>query len=181
MLQLRQATLQHHQEVEAFMPVMQPHLRLETYQHLLGQLYTVVAPLEGQLLALPLPEQFEVGARQKAGLLRRDLSVLGVTSLPLGLSLPPLSLPQALGALYVLEGATLGGQMIERHLHACLGLTAARGSAYFTAYGPATGQMWRRFGAAMACSVLPEDEPAVIAGAQTTFAAFRSALAPCPV
>lgn len=180
MSRLKQATVQQHHEVEASMPVMQPHLRLETYRQLLGQLYTVIEPLEAQLSALPIPDQFDLAARRKADLLRRDLGALGVTSLPAPLPLHLANVPEACGAMYVLEGATLGGQVIARHLQACLGLTAGDGSAYFTGYGPATGQMWRRFGTAVDCTVSPEEEPLVIAGAQATFAAFQTALGTCP-
>jgi heme oxygenase len=180
MSQLKQATLQQHLEVEASMPVMQPHLHLETYRRLLGQLYTVIGPLEGQLLALPIPDPFEVAARQKAVLLRRDLDTLGVLPDTAPLSPRLANVSEALGAMYVLEGATLGGQVIARHLQTRLALTAGSGSAYFTGYGSETGQMWRRFGAAMTCTVLPEDAPAVIAGAQATFTAFQTALTAGP-
>ena len=44
---------------------------------------------------------------------------------------------------YVLEGATLGGQVIGRHA-AAHGLDAA-GLSFFRSYGADVGPMWRRF------------------------------------
>ena len=50
----------------------------------------------------------------------------------------------------MVEGATLGGQLLRRHLAPRLALTPERGLAYFAAYGDAVGPMWRAFGAAVA-------------------------------
>ena len=53
----------------------------------------------------------------------------------------------ALGALYVLEGATLGGRVIHRYVAGPLGLTPERGGAYTraTARPPApAGRSWAR-------------------------------------
>ena len=51
----------------------------------------------------------------------------------------------AFGVLYVLEGATLGGQIIARRLQAALGVTASTGGRFFQSYGPDVGPNWRRF------------------------------------
>jgi heme oxygenase len=45
----------------------------------------------------------------------------------------------------VLEGATLGGQIITRHLQTHLGLTPESGTAFFHGYGPETGPRWKSF------------------------------------
>jgi heme oxygenase len=52
-----------------------------------------------------------------------------------------------MGTLYVLEGATLGGQIIQRQLHCSLGLDAGSGAAFFVGYGARTRQMWMQFSA----------------------------------
>jgi heme oxygenase (biliverdin-IX-beta and delta-forming) len=51
----------------------------------------------------------------------------------------------AWGLLYLLEGSSLGGQLIARHLAATLGLTAANGAAGMAPYGAETGTLWRSF------------------------------------
>jgi len=62
--------------------------------------------------------------RRNAHLLRADLAALGerpdgVEARPLCRALPPFdSEPQQLGCMYVLEGATLGGQVVLRHVAA---------------------------------------------------------------
>jgi len=51
----------------------------------------------------------------------------------------------ALGALYVIEGSALGGQVLTPRLAANLGLTPERGARYFHGFGNRTGAMWREF------------------------------------
>lgn len=56
-----------------------------------------------------------------------------------------LSLPSALGIIYVLEGATLGGQMMAKQLKISLGLNDREGLMFFNGYGFETAQMWSSF------------------------------------
>jgi heme oxygenase len=48
-----------------------------------------------------------------------------------------------LGALYVLEGSTLGGQVISRHLEKHFGWKDGRGYSFFLGHGAHTGERWR--------------------------------------
>lgn len=182
MSRLKQATLHQHQEVEALMPVLDPALSRSAYAQLLCQLLGVVRPLEAHLLTLPIPAALELDLRLKAPLLARDLEALAqdVTTLPVAAAPPLPGIPGALGALYVLEGATLGGQVIARHLRRTLRVTPERGGAYFSAYGSETGRMWRAFGEAMNREVVPGDEAHVITGARLAFQAFGDALRRVP-
>jgi heme oxygenase len=52
-----------------------------------------------------------------------------------------------IGTLYVIEGATLGGQVISRHLYRHLGFSANAGARFFNGYGDeaATQQQWTLF------------------------------------
>jgi heme oxygenase (biliverdin-IX-beta and delta-forming) len=57
---------------------------------------------------------------------------------------PPIaSEPEALGAMYVLEGATLGGRVIRREL-AARGVSLA-GLEFLDPYGEEAGERWRSF------------------------------------
>ncbi len=65
-----------------------------------------------------------------------DLSFLHETPLQLNptMNLPVInSLGRLVGALYVLDGSTLGGQLISRQLNQHLGLTLNTGARFFTA------------------------------------------------
>ena len=75
----------------------------------------------------------------------------------------------AAGALYVLEGSTLGGQIIVRHLQKTLA-PGFKGSAYFSAYQHKTGSMWKEF--LQQLTALPQsdfEEQQIISGAIKTF------------
>lgn len=149
---LKDGTQAHHARAEAAMPVMDADLPLARYVEVLQALHGLYVPLERRLgrhdwRALGL----EWEPRRKAPLLAHDLRQLGLTAaaidaLPLATALPALATPcEGLGALYVLEGATLGGQLVRRHVGRVLGVTAERGGAFFTAYGERVGPMWRTF------------------------------------
>ena len=47
--------------------------------------------------------------------------------------------------MYVLEGATLGGQIISRHLQTQLGINEKSGCAFFGSYGQEVGPLWKSF------------------------------------
>ena len=85
----------------------------------------------------------------------------------------------AFGAVYVTEGATLGGQIIARHVMPRLSLSASNGCRYFTGYGTTTGEHWRATGLALAryASLGGDDlSHRIVAGALDTFGLFESAL-----
>jgi len=94
----------------------------------------------------------DLQARRKLPLLERDFAALG-TSLPIrqsaGLGVAIADQDQALGMLYVMEGSTLGGQVIARSLSRSLGLTETHGAAYFHSYGSAVVPRWQETQAAL--------------------------------
>ena len=123
------------------------------YIALLQKLFGFYKPLEKRIAALPgwhnLPVDLE--RRRKVPLLARDLLWLEVTQsqlsqLPRCTNLPKVkSITEALGCLYVIEGATLDGQIISRHLEKNLALDEGRGCAFFCSYGDEVGLMWKSF------------------------------------
>lgn len=90
-----------------------------------------------------LPE-LELGRRQRTPLLVSALAELGAT-LPQRVPDQPAlgSAAEALGLLYVTEGATLGGRTILRSL-AAQGVSL-RGLLFLDPYGAETGAMWKKF------------------------------------
>ncbi|HWI55760.1 MAG TPA: biliverdin-producing heme oxygenase, partial [Bacillota bacterium] len=109
-----------------------------------------------------------------------DLSQV-LESLPHCRALPPVTqCAEALGTLYVIEGATLGGQFIARHLAARFGLTPANGAAFFHSYGLQVGPRWQQFRAFLvsASAELEQERATIIASAQRTFQALDDWLFP---
>jgi heme oxygenase len=115
--------------------------------------YGFYRPIETLLLSIRDLENLplELPSRLKLPLLRRDLISLGIDPeaierLPLCCKLPPLkSVSEALGCLYVLEGSTLGGKIITRHLKKILPVDENQGCRFFHSYGDNVGRMWTSF------------------------------------
>jgi heme oxygenase len=148
---LKAATAEHHARLERRVDIAARLRSRGAYRELLQRFYGFYLPLEERLAPFHafLP---------KTPLLARDIEALGgdVRTLPLAVKLPPTgSAAQALGVLYVLEGATLGGAVIARMAR---GLDVSR--EFFGAYDAAR---WRTFKA------LVDDHGADTAAAVATF------------
>ena len=138
--------------------------------HFLAKMYGFLVPYETALLqqAAEFSPAWEVAERLRAHLIPQDLALPeAAPGLPLCPAMPPLHTRlQLLGAMYVMEGSTLGGQVITRQL-AQAGIPLR---AYFTGYGARTGPRWKAF-----CQLLTEAAPAapdqdeVVASACLTF------------
>jgi len=85
--------------------------------------------------------------------------------------LPDLRTPARLfGCLYLIDGATLGGQVVTRHLQASLGVTPMSGGVFFSGYAEHKGSHWKAFGvhlSAFAQASGAEDD--IVPGANETF------------
>ena len=151
------------------------------YRGLLERFLTLYEPLEEDIgKAADWKEAgWDFETRRKTPWLRDDLRALGVDDTefpgwPRANRLPALAdFGAAVGALYVVEGSTLGGQMISRQFAEKLGVTPARGGKFFHGYGEDTGRKWREFGqwAEGQATRAPLADTAV-RGARETFAAF---------
>lgn len=174
-----------HAELEARLPLIDPGLSRPTYRDIVARFFGFYAPLEAGLLgpSSSLETGVDYVQRRKVSRLETDLAALGcaeVAELPRCAELPRLdSVQRVLGCLYVIEGATLGGQVITRHLEKNLGITPESGGAFFAGYGAETGPRWKEFCALLTAAaerVGGEDE--IVAGANETFATLGRWLFP---
>lgn len=187
---LRRETRPHHDRLEANPRLQRLHasdLSLGEYATLIRDQAAFYEPLETALAARPEwgTYGFDFQARLKTPLLERDLVYLSShIAVPTLVGAPdPPAVPDfsaAVGCLYVLEGATLGGQGIARDVHAALGLTPDTGLAFYTAYGDAHGRMWRAFRMVVEdwAAAGAVDPDAVVEGARSTFARLDAWMAP---
>jgi heme oxygenase len=172
---LKQTTWPHHQRLEKKMDLFDPGFSRTDYVRLLEAFWGYYRPIEPRLannieLRARLPD---ILRRAKLPWLAKDLAALGIAGgereqLPVCRELPPCDgFAEALGCLYVLEGSTLGGQVISRHFQHSLGLDADNGLAFFTGYGQGTRTMWQTFGECLTAA--GADETALIHSAGETF------------
>lgn len=190
---LRDETAHLHDALESALGLVDEDLTFEHYVAVLVGFDAVVAPVEARI-AQRLPSRLApfFAGRRKAHRLRDDLAWLQSnrpesiaaaaraelqrvdTPAALPESLPAIhTVAEALGAMYVLEGATLGGRFITRHLERHLGLSNGRGYSYFCAYGTEVGAMWQQFRATVVAEVLPAEHRLAIDAALQTFRAFE--------
>ena len=172
---LRRETEANHRAVENSLPLMHVELNTAQYVLCLRQMYGIVAAWE-ERAADTAPEwmQNTLAARQRKRLLELDLAWFGVAEQddrrP---TLPDMNgLPGLLGAMYVMEGSTLGGQLIARHLETTLHLSEGRGNAYFRGYGAQTGPMWKEFCEMLKMRIADDQTDVVVASAKAMFVTF---------
>jgi heme oxygenase len=127
---------------------------------------------------------FEAAAditNERSAWLQEDLATLAVDACALA-SVPRCSAPMTLdtparrlGALYVVEGSTLGGQHLARNLDTLLGPTAPAGRSFFLGRGRDTSAAWHGFQerlASLAAST-PCAAEEVVAAAVASFGIFE--------
>ncbi len=169
---LRTATRPAHDKLEGTLDLLDERLGLEAYRRVLERFYGFWRGWEPQVAVLFQDAAF-LGPRRRMHLLQADLATVGLSAHAVRM-LPTCPLPvlrnavEALGSLYVMEGSTLGGRVIERNVERCLGLDGRRGCTYFAGYGTGTGGMWRSFLARLD-QVPVTDAEQVADGAVATF------------
>ena len=157
---LKLQTSVEHDRVENSMRVMDRHLDLKTYVHVLQSLYGFVLGWEQWAArSTSTTVQTLLCGRQRSKLLGEDLRFFSSDPFSGTYAGPDLlvsSQSHVLGGLYVMEGSTLGGQYIARHVEGILALTPGSGDSFFRGYGDATSRMWREVKEAL--TDLPDTE-----------------------
>lgn len=171
-----------HEYIEVLVDVKGRCRDLERYRDLIALMGGWWFALEDELATFDWSVcGLDFEARRKGEKLRRDLRCLDVEAI----APPPEALPHlrcladAFGSLYVMEGSTLGGQVIRRELAEILGVDEHSGAAFYAGYGSQTGPMWKRFLDALErwCST-PERRDAAARAAYDTFASLGRCLRP---
>jgi heme oxygenase len=174
---LKQETEADHHNVEGAVPLMHPGLNTAEYVECLQRIYGIVAAWE-ERAAATAPEWLRPAlfARQRRPLLDQDLAWFGVTEKDSGRpTLPEMNtLPSLVGTMYVMEGSTLGGQFIARHVATALHLNEGRGNAYFRGHGSQTGQLWKEFTEMLKLRISDEQTVAVVVSAKAMFSTFAT-------
>lgn len=174
---LRTGTADIHQLIERRVPVFREDFNLEDYARLVESFFGFWAPVEEKLSKVPTLRDRDLAlqSRFKCSLLRDDLLILGrdPATVPQCEKLPRLdTFLQGLGCLYVLEGSTLGSQIISRRLAEKLQLGERSGASFFNAYGGLVGSRWMEFKRFVSASVTPEHADNVVEAARQTFMCF---------
>jgi heme oxygenase len=183
---LRTATAVEHEQVETRLGLMDPHLDADRLAVVLGLLHAFWRSAEDGLDAWAAASPADAAAlqwdrRRRAGVYAADLAALGAD--PADGDRPDLpGVPDtdaALGRMYVLEGSTLGGTFIDRHLATLPGLAGGPRLHAFSPYGADTGAMWAAFRRFTRAHVEDRgDAGRVVAAACSTFAVLADWCSP---
>jgi heme oxygenase len=172
---LRARTQTLHEQAERALNLEARLSSIEAYCGLLRTLWQLHAGYEAAFAGQSWSSSpIDFAARRRSDMLLTDLNVLGAADIPsVPFDTPVIGPFDAIGCLYVLEGSTLGGQIILRHAEERLGLTAANGAGFFHGYGARTGEMWRQL--VDAINLTPAnaaEEDIVEGGARRVFSQF---------
>jgi heme oxygenase len=178
LVRLREETAKAHAALEATFNLNQVLSGPEVARRVLERFYGFHAVWEAAM-ARTRAADF-AAERSRLSHLHADLERLGCTEADLA-SLArcepaadvPASRAGEIGSLYVLEGSTLGGQIISRALKDA-SWAPAEGLTYFDPYGPRTGEKWRSFMAWADSEAAEEDAEAICAKANETFELLRA-------
>jgi len=186
---LKSSTWECHQRLEQRLPLLRPGFSRLQYRRFLQGFLGFYRPLEPLLRQAPEIEGHlpDLARRTKTPWLETDLATLGmafteIQNSPNCEALPHVAdLASALGCLYVLEGSTLGGQVISRHLQRTLALNPESGARFFASYGADTPAMWQAFGECLTATLQGQSaaELAAVEAARSTFLQLEAWLETC--
>lgn len=167
---LRVATRDAHASIERLIPLVHEPPTRAAYVDYLRAMYGFLVPVEAALSTLPasFADEVSLHARLKSARLAEDLRALDATEIPTCPRTPRIDGPSdGYGVLYVLEGSTLGAQVILRSIASVPGLASA--TRYLGSYGRHVGEMWRAFCEALEAHGDVSHHGRVVEAAMATF------------
>jgi len=181
---LRAATKQPHHALDhhpLLVPLMRAAPQLADYAAALAALHGIHVLAEAAIMAFlaPRPGLFDYTPRRRLSALQADLAQLGkAPPVASAMTLPtPGNVGALVGMLYTLEGSTLGGRFIYRHLHKCLG--DAVPLSFFAGYGDASAQRWEEFWQFADAQCPPAEFPDAARSAVQLFGLIKAHLDHC--
>ncbi|UOY03498.1 biliverdin-producing heme oxygenase [Blastococcus sp. PRF04-17] len=185
--QLRTGTARQHETLERSLDLLDPGLTRARLVEVLARMHGFWLAAEAGLEEWAARHPADAAgarwpARRRAGLFAHDLLGLRAQPAHSGPDLAPVAgTDEALGRMYVLEGSTLGGTVIDRHLRALPQFAGVR-LRCFSPYGADTGAMWHAFRRTARGRVAAGgNAEAMVAGARDTFDALAAWCRPGPV
>jgi heme oxygenase len=175
--ELKEYTEEVHHASEKKMIVALRHISTyEDYIRMLNWLYGFYAPVERLVRQHLTEDNFpDINRRSRAEYILWDIRESGLpVPKPEACERLPLidSFHSALGAMYVLEGSTLGGRIIAGMI--ARSLESTQSLSFFNGYGAETGYMWSTFKTYLNQPFSTDERREVIAAAEDTFLTFKN-------
>ncbi|WP_192085934.1 biliverdin-producing heme oxygenase [Algoriphagus sp. Y33] len=179
---LKQNTSHLHRELEN-LPISKSILKAEVttkdYLKYLDLMCDVINDVETEIFPLVKHVVKDLDKRRKRHLITQDLRALGFDKSTHAKVLKDLKMEIptgfAMGILYVIEGSTIGGKIISKHIQKTLGYSSEMGATYFAGYGEFTGLFWKNFLIELlAYEKTHNNGNEIIEGANYTFAIIKT-------
>lgn len=147
---LKNKTSDSHRKLESLSisaSILSPDMTISDYIRYLNLMHDVHKNTENIVFPLLSEIITDLNKRRKSHLIEKDLDFLkyNKTDSNLVFGAQDITIPFALGILYVVEGSSLGGRFILKNISTVSGLDKDQGISYFQGYGDKTGSYWKNF------------------------------------
>lgn len=175
---LKHETAEQHERMHRLMERGAPFASRESYARFVAAQYLFQRDVQHLFQDEAVKQAVQdLEARGRADASLADLRDLGVAAPADDIASTGVTMPEALGWLYVSEGSTLGAAFLFKQAQQELGLSAEFGARNLAAYPEGRAVVWRRFVASLdSGAVSPSMHDAVIAGAHAAFDRFGALL-----
>jgi len=171
---LKQNTAEFHDAAEKLFnshKIFSKTFTLEDYKKIINTNYLMLLHSEDKIftsLSDKFSEKLHLDKRIKLPLIEKDLSSLDLKNQKETQHLEFADEHEALGAMYVIEGSTLGGNVIAKQLSKTEGFDDVTFN-FFGCYQENTGMMWKNFKEVLDSEVTPENYNKVLSGAKKLY------------
>lgn len=172
---LKQNTAEFHDEAEKLFnsdKIFSKTFTVEDYKKIINTNYLMLLHSENKIfssLSDRFAEKLHLDQRVKLPLIEKDLAGLAIENQTASHHLEFANENEALGAMYVIEGSTLGGNVIAKQLSKTEGFDDVTFN-FFGCYKENTGSMWKNFKEVLDSEVSRENYNEVLSGAKKLYA-----------
>jgi heme oxygenase (biliverdin-IX-beta and delta-forming) len=171
---LKQNTAEFHDAAEKLFSsdkIFSKTFTLEDYKKIINTNYLMLLNSEDKIfnsLSDKFSEKLQLSDRKKLPLIEKDLASLSLENRTASHNLEFTNENEALGAMYVIEGSTLGGNVIAKQLSKTEGFDEVTFN-FFGCYQENTGSMWKNFKEVLDTEITEEKYDEVLSGAKKLY------------
>jgi len=171
---LKKNTAEYHDAAEKLFSsdkIFSKTFTLEDYKKIINTNYLMLLHSEDKIfksLSDRFSEKLHLDQRIKLPLIEKDLASLSLKNQTVSHHLEFANEHEALGAMYVIEGSTLGGNVIAKQLSKSEGFDEVTFN-FFGCYQENTGPMWKNFKEVLDTEVNEEYYNEVLSGAKKLY------------
>lgn len=171
---LKQNTAEFHDAAEKLFSsdkIFKKTFTLEDYKKIINTNYLMLLHSEDKIfdsLSDRISEKLHLDKRIKLPLIEKDLASLSLKNQSVNHNLEFNNENEALGAMYVIEGSTLGGNVIAKQLSKTEGFDEVTFN-FFGCYQENTGPMWKNFKEVLDTEITEEHYKEVLSGARKLY------------